>query len=59
MTGCQYSIDLSDDSQVGESRRTATRAAKEAGLAESDCGKVSIIATELATNICSTPKREN
>jgi anti-sigma regulatory factor (Ser/Thr protein kinase) len=48
---CQYSIALSDSSQVGESRRIATRAAEQAGLGEVDRGKVSIIATELATNI--------
>jgi anti-sigma regulatory factor (Ser/Thr protein kinase) len=51
VTAGQYSIALSDPSHVGESRRTATRAAKQAGLGEADSGKVSIIATELATNI--------
>ena len=51
MTVYQYSIAISDRSQVGESRRAATRAAGHAGLTESDRGKIAIIATELATNI--------
>ncbi len=51
MTVCQYSVAISDRSQVGESRRAATRAAGHAGLTESDRGKIAIIATELATNI--------
>ena len=46
----QHRIELSDRSQIGEARRVATRAAQLAGLAEDDCGRVSIVASELATN---------
>jgi anti-sigma regulatory factor (Ser/Thr protein kinase) len=47
----QIAIRVSDSSQVGEVRRQANRLAVEAGLNETDCGKVSIVATELANNI--------
>ncbi len=51
MMFCQTAIHVSDSSQVGEVRRQANRLAVEAGLNETDCGKVSIVATELANNI--------
>ncbi len=51
MMFCQMAIGVSDSSQVGEARRQAQRLAVEAGLNETDCGKVSIVATELATNL--------
>jgi anti-sigma regulatory factor (Ser/Thr protein kinase) len=46
----QYRIILSDPSQIGEARRVAARAAQRAALNETACGKVAIVATELATN---------
>jgi anti-sigma regulatory factor (Ser/Thr protein kinase) len=46
----QHRIRLSDSSQAGEARRTATRAAQQAGLGEADCGRVAIVASELASN---------
>lgn len=48
---CQASTTITDISRVGEARREASRLANYAGLDESDCGKASIIATELATNL--------
>lgn len=45
------SILIDDPSQVGEARRTAMAVAAEAGLGDVDAGKLSIITTELATNI--------
>lgn len=47
----QHAVTLSDSSQIGEARRIATRAAHGAGLADVDCGRVSIVASELATNV--------
>jgi anti-sigma regulatory factor (Ser/Thr protein kinase) len=47
----QLAITLSDISQVGEARRAAARAGHRVGMAESDCAKVSIVASELAGNI--------
>lgn len=44
-------IPVSEASQVGEVRRAALAAAKEAGLGETDSGKLAIIATEAATNL--------
>jgi anti-sigma regulatory factor (Ser/Thr protein kinase) len=44
-------IAVSDASQVGEARRGAQRVAVQAGLNETDSGRVGIIATELATNL--------
>jgi anti-sigma regulatory factor (Ser/Thr protein kinase) len=44
-------IVVSDISQIGEARRAAARAGHRAGLAEDDCARLSIIATELATNM--------
>ena len=51
MMFCQTCIGVSDASQVGEVRREANRLASQAGLGDSDGGKASIIATELATNL--------
>jgi len=46
----QHRISLSDPSQIGEARRVATRAAQRAGLDQTACGKVAIVAAEMATN---------
>jgi anti-sigma regulatory factor (Ser/Thr protein kinase) len=44
-------IRVEDSSQVAESRRAAASMAASSGLGETDVGKVSIVATELATNL--------
>lgn len=50
-------LQIADQSQVGEARRTASKLAVEAGLDETDTGRVALIATELATNILKHAKR--
>ena len=47
----QICVPMTDDSQIGEARRHATRMAKEADLDETLCGGLAIIVTELATNL--------
>jgi anti-sigma regulatory factor (Ser/Thr protein kinase) len=47
----QIYMEISDSSHVGDTRRRAAQMAAQAGLDESTCGKVSVVATELATNI--------
>src|SRR5262249_2261442 len=42
---------VSDQSQVGEGRRTVATACRSAGLDETDAGRASIVATEAATNL--------
>ena len=44
-------IPVSESSQVGEARRAANRVAEAAKFSVSECGEVSIIASELATNL--------
>ena len=44
-------VKIDDPSQVGEARRTASKLAVEAGLDETETGRVALIATELGTNI--------
>jgi anti-sigma regulatory factor (Ser/Thr protein kinase) len=51
MMFCQLAVTVSDITQIGEVRRQANRIAANAGLNDSDCGKASIVATELATNL--------
>ena len=51
MTPSHTVIAVSDASQIGEARRGAQRAAAQAGLNETDAGRVGIVATELATNL--------
>src|SRR5690349_12012149 len=51
MMYCQLSVPVAELSQAGEVRREAARLASQAGLGEAECGKVSIIATELGTNL--------
>src|SRR5262245_54569396 len=41
---------VADQSQVAEARREAAAIGRAAGLGEEDLGRVSIVATELATN---------
>lgn len=42
---------VSDASQIGEARRAAARVATTAGLSETDVGRASIVASELANNL--------
>jgi anti-sigma regulatory factor (Ser/Thr protein kinase) len=44
-------VRITDASQIGEARRTATRIALTLGLSETQSGAAAIIATELATNL--------
>ena len=44
-------VQIADSSQVGEVRRAASKLAAEAGLDETETGRVALIATELGTNI--------
>ena len=44
-------ISIAEASGVGEARRAAQRASAEAGLSETDAGRVGIIVTELANNL--------
>lgn len=45
------SVAVSDASQIGEARRTATRMAEGAGLSDTECGAVGVVVTELAANL--------
>ncbi len=51
MLDCQQRIRVTDTSQVGETRRAAMRLASRAGFDESLCGRVAIVASELANNL--------
>jgi anti-sigma regulatory factor (Ser/Thr protein kinase) len=51
MQSSQTVIPMVDSSLIGEARRCMAKLAREAGLNETDAGKATIIATELATNI--------
>jgi anti-sigma regulatory factor (Ser/Thr protein kinase) len=44
-------IPISEPSQVGEARRTATRLAQELGFDESTSGRAALVVTELGTNL--------
>jgi anti-sigma regulatory factor (Ser/Thr protein kinase) len=44
-------IPVTESSQVGEARRAATRLAEALNFAETDTGRVAIVATELASNV--------
>jgi anti-sigma regulatory factor (Ser/Thr protein kinase) len=52
MQACQTAVAMTDSSQVGEARRQINRLARAAGFDEEECAKASIVATELATNLC-------
>ncbi|MDP8985486.1 MAG: ATP-binding protein/SpoIIE family protein phosphatase [Pseudomonadota bacterium] len=51
ITGSQVRVAVTDDSSIGECRRSAKRLAEGFGFDEVGAGRVTIIATELATNI--------
>lgn len=44
-------VALEDQTQIGEARRTAQKLAEQAGFDSNDCGRVALVATELASNI--------
>lgn len=43
-------VPLEDQTQIGEARRTAQKLAELAGFDTNDCGRVALVATELASN---------
>lgn len=47
----QFAIEIVDPSQAGEARRAAVECAASIGMDETDCGKIAIAATEMATNL--------
>src|SRR5215213_8286329 len=51
MAVCQSVIPVSEVSQVGEARRVGVQLGLQAGLSESDAGRVAIVVTELANNL--------
>ena len=51
MSRPQSRVRVSESSQVGEARRAAAKLAEQAGLGETDRGKVAIVVTELANNL--------
>lgn len=44
-------IEIQEPSQVGSARRTAGEIARDAGLGETDAGRVALVATEVASNV--------
>lgn len=44
-------VPLEEQTQVGEARRTAQKMAAALGLDDNDCGRVALVATELASNV--------
>lgn len=51
MSAMQTAISVREQSQVGDARRHATRIAELHGFDISGCGRVALVATELATNL--------
>src|SRR5579863_7853989 len=51
ISGMQRRVEVSDESGIGECRRATKRLAEGYGFDELSIGRLSIIATELATNI--------
>lgn len=43
-------VALEDQTQIGEARRSAQKLAQQLGFDENDCGRVALVATELASN---------
>lgn len=50
-TAAPIALPVSENSQIGEARRTITRLAAESGLSNEDCARVGLIVTELGTNL--------
>ena len=42
---------IEDPSQIGHARRTAQKRAEQLGFDETDCGRVALVVTELASNL--------
>jgi|HubBroStandDraft_2_1064218.scaffolds.fasta_scaffold24932_5 anti-sigma regulatory factor (Ser/Thr protein kinase) len=53
----QFMVQIADHSSAGEARRAAISCATSLGMNETDCGKISIAVTELATNIVKHAER--
>jgi anti-sigma regulatory factor (Ser/Thr protein kinase) len=53
----QRMVEITDQSSAGEARRAAVACATSIGMNETDCGKISIAVTELATNVIKHAKR--
>jgi anti-sigma regulatory factor (Ser/Thr protein kinase) len=47
----QFMAEIADPSHVGEVRRLAVECAKSIGIDETDCGRIAIAVTELASNL--------
>jgi anti-sigma regulatory factor (Ser/Thr protein kinase) len=47
----QFVTDIADPSHAGEARRAAVECAASIGMDETDCGKIAIAVTEMATNV--------
>jgi anti-sigma regulatory factor (Ser/Thr protein kinase) len=56
-TSMQGRVDILDHSSAGEARRTVVACAQSIGMNETDCGKISIAVTEMATNIVKHAER--
>lgn len=50
-------VEIADQSSAGEARRAAVGCASSIGMNETDCGKLSIAVTELATNVVKHAKQ--
>jgi anti-sigma regulatory factor (Ser/Thr protein kinase) len=50
-------VEITDQSSPGEARRAAVACANAIGISETDCGKISIAVTELATNVLKHAQR--
>src|SRR5688572_9669438 len=48
---CQTVIPVTESSQVGQARRVVSHLAEQAGLGETERGKVALVATELGNNL--------
>ena len=56
-TLAQFMVQIADHSSAGEARRAVVDCASSIGIKETDCGKISIAVTELATNILKHAER--
>ena len=51
MGSCHLVVNVSEPSQVGDARRTASRLAEQSGMGATASGKLGIVVTELANNL--------
>jgi anti-sigma regulatory factor (Ser/Thr protein kinase) len=47
----QFLMDIADSSHAGEARRSTVELARSIGMSETDCGRIAIAVTEMATNL--------